>query len=60
MIITSVVFALTAIGAADQPLKPRSTVANDSRTTQQSGLLKKEQAKEIWIGNVLFDDDTLT
>jgi hypothetical protein len=60
LIIASVVFAIAAIGAADQPLKPRSTVANDSRTTQQYGLLQKEQAKEIWIGDVLFDDDTLT
>lgn len=59
LIIVSAVFAIAAIGAAGLSLKPRRTDINDFPTTPQLGLGQQEQAKEIWIGDVLSGDDTL-
>lgn len=58
LIIALVVVAIAATAAADLPLKAGSTAANNSRTTPHG--LRQEQAKEIWIGDVLSGDDTLS
>jgi len=60
LIIALAVFAIAAIGAAGVSLKPKRTAINDSRTTPHLGLRQEEQAKEIWIGNVLSGDDRLS
>jgi hypothetical protein len=55
-----VLFAIAATGAADLPPKSRSDAANHSSTTPQPSLPQQGQVKEIWMGDVLSDDDTLS
>jgi hypothetical protein len=59
LIVASAVLAIAAFGAADLPLKPGPIASNDTGATPQHSL-QQEQAKEIWIGDVLTDDETLS
>ena len=56
----SVLVALAMTGTAELPLKSRSAGANHFSTTSQPALSPQEQAKEILMGDVLSDDDTLS
>lgn len=56
----SVLLAIAATGAAELTLKSRSAGANHSSPMSQPALSRQEQAKEILMGDVLSDDDTLS
>lgn len=60
LIAASLIFAIAVIGAANLPLKSDNTGANESGPTLQPGLVQQERAKAIWIGDVLFNDDSLS
>ena len=54
----SVLIAI-AVTPANAPVKPESATTN-SYTAARSVLRQQEQAKEIWMGDVLVDDNTLS
>lgn len=57
-ILASVLIAIAA-APANAPVKPESAATN-SYTAAPSSLRQQEQAKEIWMGDILFDEDTLS
>src|SRR4051794_6066773 len=54
----SVLIAI-AVTPANAPVKPESATPN-SYTAARSVLRQQEQAREIWMGDVLVDDNTLS
>ena len=54
------VVAIATIGAADLWLKSIRAANGLTRAKSQYGSLQHQQANEIWIGDVLYGDDTLS
>ena len=57
-ILASILIAISA-APANAPVKPESAATN-SYAAAPSALRQQEQAKEIWMGDILFDKDTLS
>jgi hypothetical protein len=57
-ILASVLIAIAA-APANAPVKTESAATN-SYAVAPSALIQQEQAKEIWMGDILFNEDTLS